>query len=161
MELIHNLGIDWKLFIAQILNFVILFFIIYKFLVVPLNNILEKRKLKIEEAYKYRQEAIRLIEKIRKLKKNILIKIKKEREEILNSAYQQREVLINNFLKETEKFRTEFEKKFEKEKEAIKKNFYLELNKEIPEIMEKLAFKVFHNKKLNREFIKKMLNERK
>jgi F-type H+-transporting ATPase subunit b len=50
MELVHALGIDWRLLIAQIVNFLILMgalsFILYK----PLIAVLEKRRTRIEES---------------------------------------------------------------------------------------------------------------
>ena len=49
MELLHKLGIDWRLLIAQLINFSVLLFVLYKFLYHPILNILEKRRKQIEE----------------------------------------------------------------------------------------------------------------
>lgn len=49
-ELIHQLGIDWRLIIAQMINFLILLAILYKFAYRPLITILEERRKKIEKS---------------------------------------------------------------------------------------------------------------
>src|SRR3989344_3428345 len=49
-ELIHQLGIDWRLIIAQMVNFLILMAILYRFAYKPLIKILEERRLKIEKS---------------------------------------------------------------------------------------------------------------
>lgn len=52
MEALASLGIDWKLLIAQIANFLILLLILSKFLYKPLVNMLEQRKEKIAQGIK-------------------------------------------------------------------------------------------------------------
>lgn len=158
-KLFESFGLDWKIFFAQLINFFILFFIVYKFFSKPLNDILEKRKKEIEEGYKTRDEAEKLIKKIRELRRKILEKTEREKEKILSLAYQRKAILENEFQKEIEEAKKDFFEKFEKEKEEIRLSFHAELRKEIPKIFEKLAFKVFHDRKLNREFIEKILNE--
>ena len=49
MELLDKLGIDWKLLIAQLVNFAILVFVLYKFLYSPILAILEKRRKQLDE----------------------------------------------------------------------------------------------------------------
>jgi F-type H+-transporting ATPase subunit b len=62
MELFAKLGIDWRLLIAQLVNFVILFsaltFLLYK----PLIGVLEKRQKKIADSLK---DAERIGEELR------------------------------------------------------------------------------------------------
>ena len=48
-ELFSKLGIDWKLLIAQIINFLVLLFVLYKFAYRPILSMLEKRTKKIEK----------------------------------------------------------------------------------------------------------------
>lgn len=48
-DLIHNLGIDWKLLIAQLINFAILFFVLRRFAFRPLLALLDKRREKVVE----------------------------------------------------------------------------------------------------------------
>ena len=55
-ELVTNLGIDWRLLIAQIVNFFILLFILKKFLYKPLLSVLDKRRTVIEGNLKKERE---------------------------------------------------------------------------------------------------------
>jgi F-type H+-transporting ATPase subunit b len=65
--MIDKLGIDWKLLLFQIANFLILFFILKKVLYKPLLEFLEKRRSKIEDglnkAEKFEEEWQKIKEK--------------------------------------------------------------------------------------------------
>ncbi len=50
MELLEKLGIDFKLLIAQLVNFFILFFVLYKFAYKPILGALERRSKRIEQS---------------------------------------------------------------------------------------------------------------
>lgn len=50
MEIFAQLGIDWRLFLFQVVNFSILLFVLHRFLYKPLLGILEARRKKIEES---------------------------------------------------------------------------------------------------------------
>lgn len=52
MELLQNLGIDWRLLIAQLINFVILLAVLYRFLYKPVLKLLHERSARIEEGLK-------------------------------------------------------------------------------------------------------------
>ena len=52
MEVLGTLGIDWKLFLAQLINFSIVLFIFWKWVVKPLGSTLTKRQERIEEGLK-------------------------------------------------------------------------------------------------------------
>ena len=51
-SLLGTLGIDWKLFLAQLVNFGIVLFIFWKWVVKPLGTTLTKRTERIEEGLK-------------------------------------------------------------------------------------------------------------
>ncbi|MBI2121539.1 MAG: hypothetical protein HYT98_00300 [Candidatus Sungbacteria bacterium] len=56
-ELIHNFGIDWKLLLAQAVNFLILLFILKRFAYEPILKMLRSRKEGIEKGYEFMREA--------------------------------------------------------------------------------------------------------
>ncbi len=56
-QLIHNFGIDWKLLIAQAVNFFILLALLKKFAYGPVLEILRKRKVRIEDGVRFAYEA--------------------------------------------------------------------------------------------------------
>ena len=47
--IIKNLGIDWKIFLAQLVNFGIVFFVLKKFAFSPIQKLLKERQSKIEK----------------------------------------------------------------------------------------------------------------
>ncbi len=49
MELLNKLGVDWRLLIAQLINFSVLLFVLYKFLYHPVLDMLAKRRRQIDE----------------------------------------------------------------------------------------------------------------
>ena len=68
MELISKLGIDWKLLLAQIINFAILAFVLYKFVFKTVLDTLENRSKAIEKGMhdaKAAEEKLREIEVLR------------------------------------------------------------------------------------------------
>ena len=56
-EILHNLGIDWKLLIAQVINFFILFLILKKFVYKPILGIMQKRREDIEKGIEFNKSA--------------------------------------------------------------------------------------------------------
>lgn len=78
MELLDKLGIDWRLLIAQLVNFLILVFVLYKFLYKPVLNLLDNRKEKIEKGLR---DAEKLGEELEKTKELQRKEIQKAREE--------------------------------------------------------------------------------
>jgi F-type H+-transporting ATPase subunit b len=58
-ELLHNLGIDGKLFLSQAANFLILLFVLHRFAYRPLLKLLHERRTKIEEGLERAEEADR------------------------------------------------------------------------------------------------------
>ena len=56
MELLGKLGIDWRLLIAQIINFLLLLVILYRLLYKPVIALLDQRSAKIEKSLQAAQQ---------------------------------------------------------------------------------------------------------
>jgi F-type H+-transporting ATPase subunit b len=56
-ELIHQLGIDWRLLLSQAVNFAVLLFVLRAFAYKPILKILKDRQMKIEEGFTKAKEA--------------------------------------------------------------------------------------------------------
>ena len=56
-EFITHFGIDWKLFLAQIVNFSVILFVLRKFVYTPILNMLRERREGIEKGVEMRAEA--------------------------------------------------------------------------------------------------------
>jgi len=104
MELITKLGIDPTLLIAQVVNFLILFFILKKLIYKPLLNLFDKRKKMIEKNV---EDTKRIEERLEKLEV--------EKKAILSEASKEAMVIVENAKKESEKEREEALVKAKKE----------------------------------------------
>jgi F-type H+-transporting ATPase subunit b len=86
MELLQKLGIDWRLLVAQLINFLILVFILYKFLYKPVINLLDSRKEKIEKGLRDAEKLGEELEKTKELQAREIKKAKQEAMAIIDEA---------------------------------------------------------------------------
>lgn len=85
-ELIQNFGIDWKLLIAQAVNFSVVAFILYRFAYKPILHILKVRKEEIEKGLLYTEEAGRRLSGAETEKDKILASAREEAVKIVRGA---------------------------------------------------------------------------
>lgn len=86
MEALRSLGVDWKLLIAQIINFLIILFVLKKFLFGPIVNLLTQRKKKIEQGLKDADEAKKHLEEANQQTRKLLADASAESEKIVKAA---------------------------------------------------------------------------
>ncbi len=144
-ELIKHFGIDWKLLLAQAVNFFILLVILKKFAYGPVLKMLKKRKGEIERGLNLTKEAE---ERIRQ--------IGEEREEVLKEARSGALSLVSE-AERTAKIRKE-----EIAQEAVKKaeNIIFEAKRMIEEEKSKMGEEVYKDaKELMRLGIAKVLGK--
>ena len=82
-ELIEKLGIDWKLLAAQTVNFLVLLFLLKKFLYSPIIELLAKRREDIAQAAKNAERIGQELARIQEQKAQELDAAKKEAEALL------------------------------------------------------------------------------
>jgi len=128
--LIQNLGLDWKLFLAQAANFfivlIVLRFTVYK----PLLELLAKRKKKIEEGIAKSEEADRRLHEVGELKKNKIREAEEEVVKVMKNAESRakeetKKILDAAAVKEAGIMKTALER-IEAEKIAERKKLYNE-----------------------------------
>ena len=101
-ELLAKFGIEWKLLLAQIVNFVILFLLLKKFLYKPLINLMNNRRQKIVEGLEKAKRGEEEFQKIQELRERELAKIQKEAEIIIQKAKEIGDKKQQEILKEAE-----------------------------------------------------------
>lgn len=72
MEALANLGINWKLFLAQAVNFLILLFILHRYAYKPMLEFLEKRTERIEKGLKDAEAATVKLSEMEEKEKQVL-----------------------------------------------------------------------------------------
>lgn len=108
-ELLTHLGVNWKLLIAQAINFTVLFFVLKRFAFAPIMAMLRKRKTEIEKGFQLRDEAEAHLKRIKEIGEQELgearahalrvvgegeDQAKKRKEEIAQDAAKKSEMII-------------------------------------------------------------------
>lgn len=88
-----ELGIQPILLIAQIVNFLIIFYLLKRFLFKPILTMLDKRKHEINENLERADRMAKEEEKIKEKQENMLVEAKKEAKTIIEQAKKQQDVL--------------------------------------------------------------------
>jgi F-type H+-transporting ATPase subunit b len=86
MEILHQFGFDIKLFIGQIVNFLILFFIFKRFLFKPIQAIIREREEKIKRGLEDSEKSRLLLEQSTHDGAEILKNTRIEAQNILENA---------------------------------------------------------------------------
>jgi F-type H+-transporting ATPase subunit b len=94
-ELIANFGIDWKLLIAQIVNFAVLLYLLRRYAYTPLLEMLEKRRGIVIKGLEDASEAEKRLSKSIEDSREIESQAKREAQAVLVDAKNQAENLID------------------------------------------------------------------
>lgn len=86
MEILTKLGIDWKLLIAQAVNFLILLWVLKRYAYLPILKALEGRTNKIEQGLKDAAASQAKLQGVIEEEKKILAAAREEAQHILTSA---------------------------------------------------------------------------
>lgn len=147
MELITKLGIDWKLLVAQIINFAILLFVLKKFVFGPVLQKLEQRKAMIAKSVSDSKHAEDVLKDVEVSRAQMLEKTKKQTLEMLEEAAKAAEATKNSIV---EAARNEASQVFEQSKVQIAR----EKEKMLKEASDELGMMVVRaaEKIIEREF---------
>src|SRR3989338_11410320 len=102
MELIEKLGIDWRLLLAQIVNFLILLFVLTKFAFRPLIKMLDGRAEKIQKSLENAQKIEKNLEEANKQKEAIILEARHGAQDIISQTKKESEDLRQKLGVETQ-----------------------------------------------------------
>lgn len=103
MEILKNFGFEPILFFAQIVNFLIIFLIMKKFLYKPLLKVMNDRKQKIEEGLRSAEQSNILLTETIKKEQEILKNAQLEAKKLLAEAKTKHDAIIQQTEEETKK----------------------------------------------------------
>jgi F-type H+-transporting ATPase subunit b len=86
MEILHKLGIDWKLLLAQGVNFLILLYILKRFAYGPMLRFLDEREARIEDGLKNAEAAAKKLTEAQAEQTKVLAEAQKEARGIVEEA---------------------------------------------------------------------------
>ncbi|MDD4901801.1 MAG: F0F1 ATP synthase subunit B [Patescibacteria group bacterium] len=162
MKIFSAFGLDIKILIAQLINFGILLFILWKFAYKPMFKILDDRKKKIETGI---ENAVKAEEKLKEMgeeEKRVIIEAKREAAKFLEQAQKDAE---ESRKKSIEKTKEEIGQMINKEKEDMrmeKAEVLKSINREVADLVVATVEKVLVEKmdgKKDEELIKKAIKE--
>lgn len=163
MELLfHELGINGYTLLAQIANFLILLFLLRKFLYKPLLIFLEKRKDIIEEGLLNAKKAKNELQSISKVKEEKIIEAEREANEIIENSKRTAVEKSGMILKDTSEKAENYVREAKKIAEEEKKEAMHKLQKEIKELSVLYAEQILKKKideKENEEIIEMYLGK--
>ena len=101
MELLEKFAIDWRTLLAQIVNFLIVLAVLYKFAYKPILEMLKDRTDKIDKSLKDAAAIQQKMEDLEKEKSVLIRKAKKEAQKVLEQAQAQAETNNQQTLEQT------------------------------------------------------------
>lgn len=146
MELLSKLGINPVLLITQIINFLILLFLLKKFLYKPVLNMLEKRREKIADSLKKADEIAKKHEETKRIQAEKLHQVQVRASEILYAAKRRAEKMRQEILKKSEEERKQILEKARNETALEKEKAICEAKKEIADVAVAAVAKVLEDK---------------
>lgn len=162
MEILSKFGFDLKLFVAQIVNFLVLAFLFKKFLYKPILKTLKDRRDAIKKSIEDSENARKALEDAQQMTDTMMQKASKEAERIIREARsiseEVRDEIIQNAKAESQKMMQETKKQIQQEREGFVKEskaVALEISRKI---LEQTITKLF-DKKVQKELIEKGIKQ--
>lgn len=125
MEILKNFGFDPVMLVAQIVNFLIIFYLLKRFLYKPVFEMLKKRQDTIADSLKRAEEIKVTLENTVEEEKKILLKAQSEGKKIIDDARlqasQAAKEIEENTKKQTEKMILEAKQQIEYESKEIER----------------------------------------
>lgn len=157
-ELVQQFGINGFLLIAQIVNFLIVLYLLKRFAFGPILKLLEDRKNTISESQKNAEETEKLLAKTEEREKEVLKNAQSQAQEIIEDAKKQA-ILLQQQSEETTKARIEkmledAQKKIQEQTSLAEKQLASQVTHLSVELLEK-TLKGFFGAKEQKEVIEK------
>jgi F-type H+-transporting ATPase subunit b len=162
MKIFSAFGLDIKILIAQLINFGILLFILWKFAYKPMFKILDDRKKKIETGIENAAKAEEKLREVGEEEKKIMVEAKKQAAKILDEA---RVMAEESRKKNIEKTKEEIGQLINQEKESMhqeKAEILKSINREVADLVVATVEKVINEKMTgakDEELIKKAIGK--
>jgi F-type H+-transporting ATPase subunit b len=160
---IGSLGINLKIFIAQLVNFTVVLLVLWKWAYKPIVRLLDERQHKIEKSVKDAQEIEQRLSRLSGEREEVLIAARQEAkarvEEALAGAEGRRQEILEKTKGEVERVIAQGKQQLAQEREAMMRDARKELAEIVVEASRKIVASEINEKKaasLAEEVIRKM-----
>ncbi len=160
LEILGNVGFDWKVALANFVNFLIILFILNKFFFKSLGKTLDERKKKIIEGLTLRDEAEHDRKNAFAEKTEILSQAREEETKLLQAAHAKADTLGKVVIAKAESEAEAIVTKAEGELGRMKKELHAEWQEKSPQLVVELARRVLSEKftqDVNESYIKSLV----
>ena len=155
-SLISTFNIEWQLVLAQLVNFAIVLYVLYRFAYGPILNLMTERTEKIDKGLKDAESAGKKLTEITEKEKEVLVEARKQAQEIVTKAeavaVKNKEEIVVAAKEQSEKILADAEKKIELEKNKMMQ----EVKGQIAELVVAATGKVI-GEKMDREKDKELI----
>lgn len=158
MQLLSSLGIEWKLLVAQIINFGILVFVLYKLVYKPLLKVLDERTAMVKEAAEKSSSIESKIEEIKALEEKTLAEARVRGKELIKETEAAAATLKARLEKDAAETASKVVREAEARMKAENEKVQSELKREMKEIVAS-AIENTVGKYLNAEAKQKLAEE--
>jgi len=159
-SIINNFGIDWRIFLAQLVNFGIVFFVLKKFAFSPMQKLLKERQKKINQGLDDAERATSELNMAKEKYKEKIRKARTEANQIIGEAQKRYDDII-------QKAGEDSQKKIDQSVQLAKKEIKDKKDEMMEEIKEEtIEFSIFtaerflkrkFDAKQNQDFIQEMI----
>lgn len=159
--IIGQLGINWKLFLSQAVNFFILLIVLRVFVYKPLIQVIEKRNKKIKEGLEKAEEADVRLKEIDNIGKEKIKEAELESIGIIKNTEAEAKILASNLQKKAEEKQKEILAQIEKNKKLQEAEAKAEVLKQAGELVKKVIAKTVElgPDKIDEALIQKAIGE--
>lgn len=158
MELFGKIGIKPVILVTQIINFLILLFVLKKFLYKPILEVFEKRRKKIKKSLEDAAKMEKKVAELKEIEKREMHQIQLQAREIIREAKDEAEKTKQKIIKEAEKEAEELLSKTKQEIEARKKKIISEMQKETADLTVLATLKILE-KRMDERTQKQLVEE--
>ncbi|OQY67347.1 hypothetical protein B6D29_02030 [Microgenomates bacterium UTCPR1] len=130
----ENLGIDLRLLIAQVINFVLFFIIVKKFIMAPFSKFITDEKQREKDKDKHLQDAKRIEEGLVVKEKEFNEKSQKELKKLLDDAKKRAEALTDEILEKAQKEAESIKNKMKTQMEAERDALYRDVKSKVADL---------------------------
>lgn len=161
-EFITNFGIDWRLLLAQVVNFFLLLFLLKKFAYKPILAMLAKRRQEIEKGFELRREAEETLKRADELRAATLQQARTDSLAMVNEAEQagkkRQEEIVAEAAKKSEQIIRDAKRIIMQEKAIMGEEVYATAHELIKQGLVKVLGKIPHEER-DRQLIRDALAE--
>lgn len=145
MEIFETFGLDPIIIIAQIVNFLIILYILKRFAYKPIFKIFKDREALIKDSIKKSEEATKALEKAQTQEKELMKKARETQTELLKDAKESATEIIKKAEEEARKQTQQLLADAKEQIELDTKKAQQELNKHVSELSIELLKKSLSN----------------